>query len=428
MVVVSACSHPRADDLEALRDAYYGAAVDWPGFDPATVPLAIYDDERTYLIGYPEPPEIFSRMRGVEGAFVADTLLPGMNANTDVDLGGRRIAVVGADWERDPAEMAAVAVHEAFHAYQSVRHPDWTANEVDLFTYPIRSAALLDLRRLEGGALRRAITAPDSAREVCWAEAFVRARARRYARLPADARRYEQANELREGLAQYLQASVEGREPMVPGDGFPPEDVRERAYVTGHALAVLLDRFSPGWKRTVTEADSSMALETLLAEGLEAYRAPRCGPSPDERARSRSVARTDSVDLARRDARDRSAFEDARGWSVELVADGDPLQVQNFDPLNVRVLDDRHVLHTRWVGVGNDRMSAEVRELNAMTRGLPGHPLFAGIDRFRVTGLPEPDVSREGDTLRITAQGLTLSAVGVALEREGQAIRVIEGR
>ena len=428
-LVWSACSHPRADDLGELLEAYDNASVAWPGFDPGSVPLAIYDDERTYLIRYPEPPQIFSRMRGLEDVVVADTVLEGMNANTDIDMGGQRIAVVGVDWDADPVSMAAVMVHEAFHAYQTVRHPDWTANEVDLFTYPIRSAALLEMRRLEGGALRRAVTAPDSIREVCWAEAFVQTRTRRFARLPDEGRRYEQISELREGVARYLQASVEGREPAVPGDGFPPEDVRERAYTTGHAIAVLLDRLVPGWKRTLSDSETLVPLERLLADGLEAYRVPDCGPSPDERARTRSVARDDSADLTRRDARARAAFDDAPGWSVELVADAtDPLQVQQFDPLNVRVLDDSHVLHTRWVGVGNERLRAEARDRTAMTRGLPGHPLFAGVDRFRVTGLTEPEVSEAGDTLRVTVQGLTLSAVGATIERDGQAIRVIGSR
>jgi hypothetical protein len=427
MLASAACSHPRADELGAAIDAYDDATpkVGWPGFDPATVPLAIYDTERTYLIRYPDRPAIFAKMRGVEGAFVADTLLDELNANTDLEFGGHRIAVIGADWDRDPVELAAVMVHEAFHAYQSETHPGWTANEVDLFTYPIRSLPLLDLRRLEGGALRRAIVAGDSIRELCWAQAFLRARGERFARLPDAARRYEQGTELREGLARYLQSKAEGGEPSVPADGFPPEDVRERAYATGHAIAVLLDRLAPGWQRALSESDSIVALESVLGGAIGELSVRRCGPSPDERARSSSLARTDLADLERRDARARAAFEGARGWSVELAAGSEPLQVEQFDPLNVRVLDQRHVLHTRWVAVSVGETRAEARGRTAMTRGLTGHPLFAGVDRFRVTGIPEPEIVQAGDTIRITGEGLTLTSVGASLERDGQEIRVV---
>jgi len=56
---------------------------------------------------------------------------------------------------------------------------------------------------------------------------------------------------------------------------------------------------------------------------------------------------------------------------------------------------------------------------------MAGHPLFAGIDRWRVTGLPEPVLEETGDTIRIAGEGVTVTAVGVKVEREGQQIRLI---
>ena len=86
----------------------------------------------------------------------------------------------------------------------------WTANEVDLFTYPVRSLTFLHLRRLETAALRRAVTARDSVRELCWAQAFLRARADRFGRLPREAVEYDRGAELKEGLARYIDAQVSG--------------------------------------------------------------------------------------------------------------------------------------------------------------------------------------------------------------------------
>lgn len=431
LILGAACSHPRSGDVEAIVKAYDEAStrVAWPGFNPAEIPLVLYDDAATYLLRHPAPPQPFEEMRGATDAWVVDTLLSALSANTDVEIGGVRSAAVGLSAGKWDAEStAALLLHEAFHAYQAVEHPDWTANEVDLFTYPFRSAVLLQLRRLEVGALRRAVTAPDSLRELCWAQAFLRARAERFDRLPAAASAYERATELREGLARYVQSLASGRDPEIPADGFRPEDVRERAYEVGHGLAVLLDRLAPGWRRELTTADEPPALESLLDDAIGGMSVRHCGPSPDETARARSVARTDSADLVRRDRRARAAFEDAPGWSIEIVADGQPLSADRFDPLSVRVLDDRHVLHERWIAVSNAAISAEALGRQALTRGLRGHPLFAGVDRWRVTGLREPTIEERGDTIRIAGEGVTILAVGARLERDGQRIRLFARR
>jgi len=402
------------------------AEIGWPGFDPRAVPIVLYDDANTYLVRHPSPPEEFDRLRGVEGGGVADAVLDYARANTDVELAGVRTAVVAfPKGGPAPEETAAVAMHEAFHAHQTVRHPTWTANEVDLFTYPVRSAALLELRRLEGGALRRAVMAPDSVRELCWAQEFLRLRARRFARLDDASVAYERYGELREGLARYVQARAAGRADIaLPADGFAPERVRDRVYATGHALAVLLDRLVPRWKDSLIAADEAASLDGALASAIGGMAVRPCRASPDEAARAHALAVSDSEDLVRRDARARAAFEDAAGWRLEIEAGGAPLAPERFDPLNVRVLDARHVLHTRWLRVGGANASAEFVERTAMTRGLDGHPLFAGLDRVWVTGLPEPEVSVSGDTTRISAEGVDVTAVGATLEREGQRLRL----
>jgi len=400
------------------------ATIGWPGFDARTVPIAMIDDARTYLVRHPSPPAEFDRMRGVEGGAVADVVLADTRANTDIELAGVRTAVIAfPEGDVDPMASAALAMHEAFHAYQTTRHPGWVANEVDLFTYPVRPAALLELRRLEGGALRRAVTAPDSVRELCWAQEFLRVRARRFARLDDASVAYERHTELREGLARYVEARAAGRsEVALPADGFPPERVRDRAYATGHALAVLLDRLAPRWKDSLMAGGEAASLDGLLGAAIGARSARSCRASPDEAARARALARSDSADLVRRDARARAAFDDAPGWRLEIAADGAPVAPERFDPLHVRVLDARHVLHTRWLRVGGESLSAEILDRAAMTRGLDGHPLFAGLDRVWVTGLREPEVLVSGDTIRITTEGVTVTAVGAALERDGQRV------
>ncbi len=427
MTCLAGCRHPRAGELGEVREAYQEMAgrATWPGFAPLEVPLALYDPSGTYLIRHPAPPAAFRRVRGYEDVYAADTVLAELRANTAVRIAGDWTAVVGAPagpW--DAERLAQLLVHEAFHAFQEDRYPDWTANEVDLFTYPVRSAGLLQLRRLEAGALRRAVTAPDSLRELCWAQAFLRARADRFARLPAEAMAYERGSEMREGLAQYMQALAAGTPPALPAEGFPPEQVRQRAYETGHALAVLLDRLAPGWKEKLGPAPGD-GLDGQLREAIGAVRARRCGPSPDEVARARTVARADVQALAERDRRERERFETASGWRLEIDAEADPLFPSQFDPLNVRVLDDRHVLQGRLIQVANGSLDIEVLGRPALTRGVGPHPLFNGVDRVWVTGMPEPRVDRRGDTTHVAAEGVRLQVVGVEVTTENTVLRIV---
>ncbi len=85
------------------------------------------------------------------------------------------------------------------------RHPEWGANEVDLFLYPVEDASLLALRFLEDGALRRALEARDDAEAARWAAATLELRQERFALLPGEAVTYERAAELHEGLARYVE-------------------------------------------------------------------------------------------------------------------------------------------------------------------------------------------------------------------------------
>jgi hypothetical protein len=42
----------------------------WPGFDPRTIPVAIFDGERTFLFRHPAPPSGFATLPGAPGVLV----------------------------------------------------------------------------------------------------------------------------------------------------------------------------------------------------------------------------------------------------------------------------------------------------------------------------------------------------------------------
>ncbi|HEX6941078.1 MAG TPA: hypothetical protein VF158_16795, partial [Longimicrobiales bacterium] len=234
----------------------------WPGFDPLAIPLAIYAGGRTYLFRHPTPPEGFAPLVGAEPeATVFEGRHPSVVGNTSAGIGGVMTATLLADAapgeSRGVRELAAVALHEAFHVFQRARHPGWVGNEGDMLLYPVDDARLLALRRRESAALRRALAAADDGSAACWTRLALEARRERFAAMDSAFSTYERLTELNEGLATYLQLRAAGRTTVeVPATGFPPAAVRDRIYAIGPALAFLLDRFRPGWQATLEDDDA----------------------------------------------------------------------------------------------------------------------------------------------------------------------------
>jgi hypothetical protein len=120
----------------------------------------------------------------------------------------------------------------------------------------------------------------------------------------------------------------------------------------------------------------------------------------------------------------RHEFLEAGGWSLVLET-ADPLFPQGFDPWNVQRVSASEVLHTRWVKLGNASGSVEVLDRRCLTEGAGKHPLFEGVRRATITGLPaEPRVDETNGVVKISADGLTLEFRGARVTRSGQTVTV----
>jgi hypothetical protein len=380
----------------------------WPGFEPRQIPVALYDGSSTYLYRHPAPPKEFQPLEGHPGIYVFAGRHPSMLANTSTSIGG----VTTATLTVSPAgrDQAALLVHECFHVFQRQRHPSWAPNEAALFTYPVEDVEGLALSRLEMEALRRAL-AGDPA---CWAGRALTIRRERFARLPADTVAYERGTELDEGLAQYVEGLAAGRKELRFRD-FGPTEVRQRGYLSGEALARLLDRAAPGWK---------LKVERSLDELLPALGGANCDFTEEERQAARRQAQSDMDSLRQRRAELRRSFETQPGWRVVVqAADGKPLLLKSFDPLNVERLSEREILHTRMLQLGNDAGSLEILNHGSMTTAAGAHPLFDGVRKWTVTGLEvPPEVKRTGSSISITTPAVKLLFTGAEIDSEPQAI------
>ncbi|MCP4571546.1 MAG: hypothetical protein GY838_04280 [bacterium] len=401
----------------------------WPGYDPLAVPLAIFDGTDTYLFRHPAPPESFELVaRSNPAAQRLTGRLPSLVANTSIDLGGVRTAIVmlDPDDEPSPTSLAAVAIHEAFHAFQRVNHPDWTDNVGDLFTYPVTDAGWLTLRREETAYLRRALRSADPDDRAAWALMALIVRQQRYEGMEPAYVAYERGAELNEGLAAYIQyRALDDIQCPLPPAGFAATDVRLRAYVTGRALALLLDQFARDWKASF-EQDDTQSLDLALAAVLQ-QRSHVTGYTLSDSEREDSARQAEADVLAvvenRRDLH--RSFHEREGWRIVIVTEVEqPLWPQGFDPMNVTMLEGS-VLHTRFLKLGNSGCELEILGGEALTEQAGDHPLYNGIRRVVVTGLEaEPQVNRTDDRVQLEAPALTAEFVGAVIERSDRCLTV----
>jgi hypothetical protein len=409
----------------------------WPGFEPLGIPLAIYTGRHTYLFRHPSPPEGFSRLPDAEpAAWVLAGRHPAVTSNSSAEIGGTVTATLLADGERadqNPTALAATALHESFHVHQRTRHATWAGNEGDLFLFPIDDPRLLALRRLETASLRRALLADDAAETACWARRALQHRAERFAAMDSAFSTYERRTELNEGLATYVQHLAGGTRVQVPAADFEPGRVRDRAYVTGPALGFLLDRLSPGWQAHL-EANDDQHLDRMLEA---AVRAPGPAPCAIDTAEVAAIVRDaahDAAGVVHARTERRRRFDATPGWRVIVeAADGRPLWPRGFDPLNVERVDGG-ILHTRFLQLGNDAgelhaIAESGTNIEALTEAAGVHPLFNGVRRAVIAGLPQPAIVRDGEQVRIRAAGMELRFSPATVETRGAVVvlRVMPG-
>ncbi len=416
------------------------AAADlWPGYDPRATPILLYDGQRTWIARHPAPPPGFIAVKGARGLLAMPGRHAAVNANTSVTFEGVATATVMADGAAPPEEVARLAAHEIFHVFERSRHPDWVANEADLFTYPVDDAAALASRRLEWEALRRALDAGDDTRAACWAGAVAAARGDRFARLGETAAAYERGNELNEGLATYVE---ERAARALAGAGWRPaaldpaecaaDQFRARTYRTGAALGRILDRLAPGWS-TRLEAGPTRPLDAILTDALAA-RAPAataatpCVFTEAETTAARSRAAADVAAIAADRSTRLREFLDRPGYLLVVETAEGTLQPKGFDPLNATPVGDGQVLHERYLEFGSPFGEGKILDRPVLTLGAGAHPLFPGLRRLMITGLPSrPEVTHDAEGVGIAAPGVTMHFRRTSVRDDGTTLFVRVG-
>ncbi len=290
--------------------------------------------------------------------------------------------------QADPYDTLCVIAHEAFHAFQRRQAPNKVTSEAALARYPALAVANTVGFALEGDLLADALRcrSPEElrARAVGW----LAVRRERRKALPADAVAYEDGIEYLEGLAKYVEYRLlqvlEGRTPgpalawaqgfhgyadlgprrenlihrlvrnmrgevNVNNDPYGASPVRMRLYWSGMAVAAVLDRLSPGWKRQVFAPGvtlTGLAADALRATDGEleaALRAAKARPGYDALVQSKTQLQRDGDAATAKLVR-----EIEHGPHTALVIDYAALPKERpelaFTPFGIlRVDDDRTI-------------------------------------------------------------------------------------
>jgi hypothetical protein len=400
----------------------------WPGFSISEMPIAIYDGTNTYLFYHPNPPAGFVQNPDREAIFAYPGRYEAIVANTSVDINGALTATVMLDSLKDATtkEAAAVLLHEAFHVYQMSKHPDWAANEADSFTYPVDNPEALALRRLESLAIEKALGSFSKAETASWVKLLLELRKQRFALIPESSAAYERGIELMEGTAHYLQYKMLGApsKDIIPTQEFGADAVRARAYASGRAQCVLLDRLFPQWKEMVERGDAK-CLDELLSFAVDLrpnISTKRFSNGVMESARANAAADVAAL-MARRSAA-RDGFAAIPGGAVLIDASASPLMPRGFDPMNLVVLGGGDILHTRFLSLSGADASIDIWNHQSLTSGAADNPMFGGLMQVVIRGLGQIEASEKDGQVILSAEGFTATVTG-KMRREGETIYIV---
>ena len=275
-ILSSAAPSIAEQSVAAILNAPAATNAIWPGFSLPDRDWAVQDESGVYLVTKTRPPDSFTP-RG--RWYFRPESLPNFTASYEKNykLGGLSVVAVRA--KRTVDETITLLYHESFHAFQKT----WGSASADVDYGVIQGllpahAASIEVERR---ALRDAIRSNGPVEPL--AQEALAVRARRASQVSADFVLAERQAEHDEGLAKYLDArSVAlalgrsaqtviddvGRQlavPMRTFGGSPDERlIRTRAYGSGAAMALLLDRLAINWKSRATSAP----LDRLLAEAV----------------------------------------------------------------------------------------------------------------------------------------------------------------
>lgn len=350
---VAADTAEAVQTLNAFKEGCKRAEALWPAQLCGPIVL-VEPNSRAAVANQPDPAGKFQRQ---DGMFVGEWPADMDVANTAMDWGGTRWAVVMLPLSQDPFTRLQLLAHESFHRIQ----PELGFDMADAMAQHLDEQEGRMWLRLELRALAQSLRSEgDKARDAAM-DALLFRRVRNAAFPGSDA--VERRLEGHEGLAEYtgvrfaLDVTGVGLDEIARRvESFEKRTtyVRSLGYGTGPALGLLLDRYQPGWRRDVKAAPD---LAQLLATALPTHAVNVTAPARLDEAGRRAVSyeldvvREEETKRAERLAADRKRYR-------EQLIDGPVLTLElperrlMYNPNTVVSLGDEGNVYPKSILIG----------------------------------------------------------------------------
>jgi hypothetical protein len=225
--------------VSLIEEAKAQPVETWPGYDFASIPVAVYNDDDVVYLGHPNPPE---------------TRPNNLMAATNIDINGVQTAIIPMWLCTTPEAAVPIAYHEGFHVYQQTA---FAKIQADMFTamsyFPELVAEYRALCRLEIDVLRREDWSAGRKLETL---AALSQKRREHLTSHDSLLDYARFLEQNEGTASYVEQksrrAIFGIDPTLDdvGQGW------SHFYQAGAATAWLMDEALPGWTSQIEQGQS----------------------------------------------------------------------------------------------------------------------------------------------------------------------------
>ncbi len=405
---------PEADVFEVMEKVEELSSLAlWPGFEIPEIPVLIYDGLNTYQFHSESRHEGFIPIPDKPEAFMFKGQHPSVRGNSVVRLDDvwTATSVLSRSSRRTKEkysirDMAGIVIHEKFHVFQRLHHPDWRQNDGLLLIYPPETAESLFLRRMEKEAFKKGAVAEEAEAAAAWAKEGLKLREKRLSMVTAPFALYEKELQLTEGLSEYIEKLARGSEPLKSSsitDGIAPAGVRDLGYIEGRWIAMILDKLKPDWKLSI-ENETCEYLEDALRPAANAFDATAVF-SDEEMIELREAAENDLKQWETDKKRRFEMFYSRPGYKLEIDGSLNPLRIRIFEPLEIEIMGDKQVFHKVIFAAGNDSGRLSIRN----------HPCVTVFDesyrivKIFITGLEEePHIEEEKKLFKLDWDGISM--------------------
>lgn len=363
-------------------------------------------------------------------------------------------------------ENLSITFHEAFHAFE--RDPKragvkWGAeNSLLVFEYQESSARNNALFSIEAKILQAALESKNQSELINKVREFLTIRGLRQSELAPRFAEFEKGAELNEGLAEYagtkaVLAGMRAAEKKQISVSFNESDdksflrkkyetlasitkigrnIRLKFYYTGSAQAFLLDRLMPDWKTKVQMEGKS--LQDLLEISVGKMTEEKSVESILRLSNYENILSEEEKSVAVRKAENQSLLEKTlnrkgRKYIIDFSALDKPVGIQNFDPMNVTMIEPQLRVHTRHVKFGGENFTADfsqpvVEDLKnkRYTTVIPVSENEIVIADGAAIDLNKPAEIQFSKSLSVTSQNFSFSsAVAGTIKISGDAVVIL---